>query len=447
VRNAVDMVRLAVLNPLVFHAGLYAASSALLKLAGFVFFFWLARTLSVSDYGAWGLLYALQTGVTSFGLVGIVEAVVGLLKEHRSRDEQRRLFAAANGAFLVTAFFSTLLVAILSVGTIDRPGESYLAISGSLASGVLLAYSLLQAQIVRLQERHLASLYFNFVVPVAGLIGSIVAFILARSVTSFFLGSMTGLVIALVGAMAREIGFGGIAHPIAKWRPILSRISPFIAVTMLGWIGGYGNTYIMQWFFGSEEVAKFTFVFMVSSVMQLLASAMNQVWSPRFYRIVHDAPIEQAESKSHIFFRWQAVILGAAGAVVIGLFPAATRVVGGNLIHYQSLGPELLLLVSAYVVVIPYWHCQNYLLAFDQGSSIVKLHVTTGVIGMATLLGLIWLIGPLGIYIGFLVQMALRSAGALTIARAQWPITVSWGGVVGGIALATAGFIVSGGTT
>ena len=82
------------MNKLVYYAGLYTASAGLLKLSGFIIFLWLGRTLSVDDYAQFGLLYSLQTGLMTFGLVGIVEAVIGLLKSHRSADEQKKLFAA-----------------------------------------------------------------------------------------------------------------------------------------------------------------------------------------------------------------------------------------------------------------------------------------------------------------------------------------------------------------
>src|SRR5579859_2522744 len=78
-------------NRIVWYAGLYSASAALLKLAGFALFLWIARTLQVSDYATFGLLYAVQTGMITFAIAGIVEAVVGLSRERRSVVERRAL--------------------------------------------------------------------------------------------------------------------------------------------------------------------------------------------------------------------------------------------------------------------------------------------------------------------------------------------------------------------
>src|SRR5262245_11172089 len=91
------------LNSLVWYAGLYAVSAAALRLAAFGFSLLLAKLLSVDDYAGWGLLYALQTGLATFCLAGVMESVVGLLRMHRSTEGQQRLFGAANDTFLVEA--------------------------------------------------------------------------------------------------------------------------------------------------------------------------------------------------------------------------------------------------------------------------------------------------------------------------------------------------------
>ncbi len=434
-----------IVNPLVYYSGLYAGSAALLKFAGFVFFLWLAQTLSINDYATWGLLYALQTAVASFGLVGIVEAMVGLFKVHRTADDQRRLFAVANSAFLVTSGFSMVLATIIFAAFVERTDSPPLSIPWVVASGALLAYSSLQAQIVRLEERHTASLFFNFVIPLAGLVGSVIVVAVQRTVQSFFIGSTIGLAVSLVGARMCQLGFYRFAHSTTECRPILSRISPFIAVTFLGWLGGYGNNYVIKLFFDSAEVAKFTLAFMICSIMQLIATAMNQVWSPRFYRLIHEFPFDQVERQNRRFFRLQAVVLGLAGGLLIALFPVGVGVLGGNLAQYQSIGLELALLVAAYVVLVPWWQCQNYFLAYDEGPIVMRILVGASLVGVTILLGSISLLGPLGIYIGFLAQMALRSAGALIVARVRCNlrINISWDGILIGVALTLGGLALS----
>jgi len=429
-------------NRLIFFAALYTGSAALLKLAGFIFFLWLARTLSVEDYANWGLLYAVQTALTSFGLVGIIEAVVGLLRNHRSPDEQKRLLAAGNTAFLVTLAASVALALVVWVMFAGHSQISGLTLSSVLGAGALLAYSSLQAQLVRLEERHFASLCFSFFLPAAGFLGSFAAFFFERTVESFFWGACAGLTTSMVGTWLCRMGFHGRSR-MADARPILLRVTPFITVAFLGWLSGYGNNFVIKLFFDSSEIARFTFAMAVSSVMQLVASALNQVWSPRFYRITQEMPFEHVEQKNHDFFRLQGIVLGATGGAVIALYPSLIKLVGGNLAYYQSMDVELLLLFSAYLILSPWWHCHNYFLAYDKGSIVMKIVLMTSIVGVVLWLILMWALGPIGIYVGFFTQMLTRSVGILLVARTYWPVRTSWDGVLSGVVIMFIGFAAS----
>lgn len=431
------------MKKLVYYAGLYTASAGLLKLAGFSLSLWLARTLPVNDFANYGLLFALQTGITTFGLVGILEAIIGLLGGHRTEGGGRKLFSAANSAFFLTLpaaiIFTLVLFAIFGNGA----NISTLTLSCVVASGALMAFSSLQAHIVRLEEKHISSLCFNFLFPLAGVAGSFVAFYFERTIQSFFLGSVVGLLVSLIGLWIGRVGFYGVAGRMEEIRPILLRVVPFIAVAFMGWLSGYGNNYVVNFLFKPIEVAKFTFALSLSSIMQLIATALNQVWSPRFYKIIHELSFDQAEDKNRRFYQIQSLVLGVFGGLVIALYPLSMSALGGNLATYKSMGFELLCLFSAYVILGPWWHCANYLLVNDKGSSVMRVTVITSVVGIPVWIFLMWSMGSIGIYIGFLTQMLFRSMGIWVVTRKYWPVKVSWGGVVCGVCILSLGYLVS----
>lgn len=429
-------------SPHVYNAGLYAGSAAVLKLFGFAVFLWVTRTLSVGDYATWGLLYALQVAIASFGLGGVVEAVIGLLRSHRTPELRSALFAAANTVFLASSTVTMIIGAFL-FSVVNQTHDELASLASVLVSGGLLAFSLLQAQIIRLEERHMASLFFSFVVPLSGTIGSVVAFNLDSTVFSFFLGSGLGMAGALATAGAFRLGSWTLTSRKSACLPILRRLSPFLVVIVLGWLGGYGNNYLIKWFFDSLDVANFTFAFTLSTLMQLIASAMSQVWSPRFYRLTHDLPFEEAERRNKVFFQYQGIALGITGALLLVIYPPALKLIGGGLAHYSELTLEVFLLVLAYVVLVPYWHSQNYLLAFDKGPILMSAHIATSALGIVILLLCIWQLGPMGVYVGFLLQMLLRSIGLLFVAKKHWQVCVSWFGIIGGVSIAGCGFLFS----
>ena len=431
------------MNHLIWYAGLYSVSAALLKLAGFVLFLWLARILPVADYATFGLFYALQVGVITFALAGVVEAVVGQLRGHRSVEQRRVLFATGNTAFLLLVVAVCVLALLVFWAFLGQSDIRYVTFFYVLVSGVLLAFASFQAQIVRLDEKHLSSLCFSFVAPLAGLGGGAVVFLVNQSVKSFFLGSVVGVSIALIVLWVVRIGVYDIAARISDTRAVFLTGAPFIAIAFLGWLSGYGNNYVVNILFESIEVARFTFAFTLSSIMQLIASALNQAWSPRFYRITHELPFEEVESKNRLFFRVQGVTLGFVGGIVIAVFPSAVNALGGNLVAYASMKLELCLLFSSYVLLSPWWHCQNYYLAYGNGKGLMRVVLITSVIGVAVWFLLMWLLGPIGIYVGFMAQMFLRTIGVVIAARRYWPVNVSWGGVAGGLLMILGGFALS----
>jgi O-antigen/teichoic acid export membrane protein len=427
------------MRPLILNAGLYGGSAILLRLAGFVVFLWLAQSLPVAEYAAWGLLYALQTGIATFGLTGIVEAVIALLKEQPSEVARRELFAAANAAFFLVSLTTVVLATLFFIGTVGGAEASLTSAFLAIGSGVLLACAALQAQIVRLSERHMASLFFNFLVPLAGFVGSAVAFYYARSVTSYFAGLALGAGLALAVGMIwmklASVRFEGL-----NLQAILRRLHPFILVGFIGWLTGYGSNYIVNGFFPADEVARFTFILSLSAIMQLVATSLNQVWNPRFYALIHSQPVLEVEAKNRLFFQMEALVLGVAGAAILLVYPFALPLLGGNAISYAGMRLELLFLLVGYICTVPAWHALNYLLAFDKGGKIRDVHVVTGIAGTVALVLLMWSTGPLGIYIGFLVHMVLRSLGLFLAARRHWRVMLPWQGVAGGAAIAVSGF-------
>lgn len=428
----------------VYFAGLYAGSAALLKAGGFLLSLWMARTLPVAEYGAWGLLYAFQTGLTTFGLVGILEAVVGLLRSHDTPEARRALFGGATGAFLVT-ISASLIIAIAIAPFVLGQRIGLLAIACVLVSGALLAFAALQAQIVRLEERHLASLGFNFGVPLVGLASSTAWFIAERSAQSFFVGSAVGLVVAMAALWrAGKVEAYSVARHGEQRRQVMARLAPYVVVAFFGWLSGYGNNFVVTSLFPATEVARFTFALSLGSVMQLVASALNQVWSPRFFLITQSEPFDTVEDKNRRFFFSQSVVLGLIAALSIVLLPPLLKALGGNLAFYASMKLELFFVFAAYIVLSPWWHCHNYFLAYDRGPSVMNIVLITSAVGIVLWLALMWLLGPLGIYIGFFSQMVVRSIGIVLFARGFWPVRVGWGGVATGMLVASGGLWVAG---
>jgi hypothetical protein len=77
------------------------------------------------------------------------------------------------------------------------------------------------------------------------------------------------------------------------------------------------------------------------------------------------------------------------------------------------------------------------------GSAILKITLVTSAFGIATLLLLMWLLGPIGVYLGFLAQMLLRTTARVVEARRRWPVQISLSGVGVGLAMILIGLVLA----
>lgn len=427
----------------ILYSGLYGSSTALLKLVGFLLFLWLAKVLSIADYASFGLFYAMQAGLASFVIAGIMEAVIGLRKKSENREDLEQLFGSAITMFIVMAIAFMVLVPLLFHIFSPKHKEHLALLVLAIVSGVALGFANLQSQIVRLREDHISTMNFTFLIPFAGLIVGAMFFLFQSTVLSFFLGTTIGLVIGLLLLQRLGVGCYLMSNNIHDLHIIGRRLPPFLVIAALGWVSGYGNNYIIDLLMKSEDVAKFTFLLSLSASIQIVASSLNQVWSPHFFNTYHQSTADDADRGNRVAFRWLAVCMGAAGGVLIILYAPILEIVGGNLNHYKANGLELFIMIVAYVALVPWWQCYNYFLLHGESGQLVKINVLTSIIGLTIWCLLMIELGSIGVYLGFLFQMICRSAGIVSVAKRSWKITIPWEGIVAGSSLALGGLLIS----
>lgn len=421
---------------------LFAGSAAVLKLMGFLLSLWIARALIPEQYGIWGLAFAIQVGIGTFGMVGIQESIVGLLKEHPGKAGRGYLYAASMEAYLATLAITLAVSLCVIFVALGWKGIGAIGYVGVIVSGSLMALTALQAQIARLEEDHIASLTFSFLIPLAGVCGSAIAFKVIPSVDAFFAGSGFGMLLGTATFYRRLRGLTPRTSDVTVTRSkLLRRLTPFVIVALFGWLSGYGSSLFVNHLFGLDDVANLTFLLTIGSVLQLLTTALNQVWAPRFYSLIQsNQNIEAVERLNHRFYSAQSFGLGAISAVCIAGMPFLLDYAGGKLTGYRHMQVELFLIFIGYIVLVPWTHCQNYLLVYDKGKALMYVVLLTSIVGLSVWITLMFLLGAIGIYLGFFIQMMLRSIG-ISISVRQWPVRLRWSATVVGISIASTGLL------
>jgi O-antigen/teichoic acid export membrane protein len=219
----------------------------------------------------------------------------------------------------------------------------------------------------------------------------------------------------------------------------LLSLGPFLIIGIFGWLSGYGMNFIVNLKFQPLLVATFTFLFTIASINQMIANSLNMVWSPRFYYLYNSGDIKQAESRSRFFFGLLAVMLGIIGLLAVALLPWVTNMLGGNLVQYGGFRLELAFLMSGYVVCIAWWHGQNYYLIAGNGKALMHLSLWSGGIGLLAWIFCMIVLGPVGIFVGFTVQMAVKVVSMRLVGVRHWPMRPPWVAIIIGCILTFSG--------
>lgn len=405
----------------------YAGTGIAQKGFGFLLALWLAHTLSKDDYARFGLLFALQSGLTAFAMAGIAEVVISFLATHQGDASRARLFRSANTVFVALSLLLAVVAALVYVFYLRHNGVHWLWFACVVAGGVLAAQFLLQSNFVRLEEKHSEAILFGFAAPMAGLAGAAAAFAIWRDVGSYFLGFAVASALMLAGVRAAGIGNFRVSQGREEVDPIRKAIAPYMGVAALGWLSGYGNIWVVEALFPARFVAEFTFAYTLSAILQLAANAMNQVWSPRFFNIVHTAAAAEIDRQNMRFYRFQGLVLGVLSAIIVVGLPYLLKLLGGNLAQYD-IADGLAWLFAGYAVTIPWWHAQNYFLVHGEGGRLMRIVVVTALLGMGAWFAAMLIFGSGGIYLGFFLLMLFRSIGIWFVARRFWAISLPWHG-------------------
>lgn len=410
---------------------IYTISNAIQKGIGFLVFMYFASFLSVEEYASFGLNYSFFSVVCLFSYAGINESVIGWLKQENNIKE---LFKSANSVFLFFSLISFLLfIPLYKIIYIDSD-ISILSLISITLGAILLSFFTFQSIIVRLKEQHLESVIYSFFPPLlAYLLGFYFVFRTKQGV-SYFEGVLLAAIISIFGLLILRRYFIGFSNSKTIIKRIIKSSLPFIAIAFFAWILGYGNTFLINYLFEDIQVATYVFLFTIASILQLVANSMNQVWSPRFYKIFKEDQLEEIENKYSFFTIVQGVIIGLFGALIIIVFPIITFYFD-SLSKFDNVELPMLFLFGGYIVSIPWWHTQNYYMINSKGEELMNLTLISGLLGLSFWIGFMILFKEEGIYLGFFVQLLVRSLLVYFCGKKLWNIRFHWKGTFIGLCL------------
>jgi O-antigen/teichoic acid export membrane protein len=402
---------------------------------GFLLFLALAQMLTASEYATFGLMYALQAGISTFAMAGIVETTVSKMKSNT--ETAQRLVVFGQSKFL----FAVIAAAAIVVGgaSFAIMGQiSPLSILVAISFGGMSALVTIQAQLARLQEDHATTLVIANIPQVCGILAAGVAAYQGFAAQVIFLAMAAGL---LMGYLLVSLFWGTSASSWkkpAKLGASLLALGPFLGIAIFDWLAGYGSLFLVEASFSDMEVARFAFAYTLSSLMHLVATSLNQIWSPRIYAELRNKDSSAIYASSRIFYILQGVCLGIMGCAIITGVSTLAYFENLNLQNYQNMIFEVLFLLLAYACVIPWYYAQNFFYYNGEGTHLLKITLISGISGLALWFASVSLLGPIGSYVGFFALMATKSALGAFSAWRKWKVPVAWEGAAISLVMMTA---------
>lgn len=403
--------------------------------------FWLASFLSPEEYAKFGILYALQGAVATFAIFGLGETTASRLKLHPSGQRRQVLFRRMSSLFPFTTLIGIVLLIPFIVMALSG-GTPLLTLISAILLGAVIAYSLLQAGFHRIEEKHAASLLSSVGIPLGALAGLVIGGWWARDVSSIFVFGFAGAFFVLITLLIKNQVLLGSLPRLKLVQKELLVLWPFLIIGIFGWLSGYGMNFVIDLKFEPIQVATFTFLLTISSINQMIASSLNMVWSPRFYQLYNENSFVLAESKSRFFFTILAITLGIFGGLIVTLLPWLTTLIGGNLVHYSEYRLELAFLMASYVVTIPWWFGVNYYHVSGYGNTLMRLIIWSSCAGILIWLASIISLGSVGIFLGFFLQMFIRSLALLIDGKRYWRLRPPWSAILIGTGFVFIGLLL-----
>jgi O-antigen/teichoic acid export membrane protein len=210
---------------------------------------------------------------------------------------------------------------------------------------------------------------------------------------------------------------------------------------IFGWLSGYGMNIIIDIRFDAFHVATFTFLFTAASMSQMIANSLNMVWTPRFYQLFNEGVMDQAETQNRFSFSLLAITLGVVGGLGVAFLPWVTGLVGGNLSHYGDFRVELAFLMCGYIVCISWWYGQNYYHVAGYGSALLHLSLWSGGVGLVLWVICMMVLGSVGIFIGFALQMTIKAVAMWVVGNNRWRLRPPWLAIMIGCSIIFVGLL------
>jgi len=415
-----------------YYSSLYTIFSMVTKLFSFIVILWLGSSFSSNKYAEFALLFSLHQGITTFSIAGINESVAGFLKEIKTENEKNYLFSNVFITIIPSSIFVFLLSMFFYLFYLENknPELLFTYVLFTIISSILLGFSTFKSQMNRLREDHFSSLFYLFIPQILMFLGGATFIYFYQNIQAFFIGSSLSILFAVVigRIIIKKSNLKVLNGSFSK--NIIKNAFPYYLIAVLGWMGGYGNNFIINIFFDNFEIAAFTFIYTFSGIMLMVSNSLNQVWAPRFYNNFGKISFDLLELQNNFFYGLLAIFMGIVVSIIILVYPIIIELIGGNLLLYKEMKLELYLTLLSYVIYTPIWHYRIHYYANSEGKNLLRISTISSILSLISMILCIVYLEKIGIYYGFLSITLINLILIYINSNKKWNLKINWIGML-----------------
>lgn len=303
------------------HSSVYLVGNLVNRVGAFLLLPLYTHYLTVSEYGALELLYAVMAVISSILAIGLAHATLRFYFEYESLADRRALISTNLIASSVITITGVLMVSpwagLLSERVFGDAGYTtsiYLVlvtIVFELSSQVSLAY-------LRAIERSglfVAIAFGKLVVQVAT--NTYLVMVLQAGVQGVILGNLLTVVggwAVLTTFTLRQCGF---AFHRNKAGPVLRYSYPFLLSTLVGLVSSNADRFLIGGMLSMQALGLYALSMKFSSLLQeLIGEPFNRAYGSFRFSIMHDSDADQIQSRIVRYL----LVVGVTAALGIAYF-------------------------------------------------------------------------------------------------------------------------------
>ncbi len=408
----------------------YAGAELFVRIIQYCIVMYLAACLTKSAFGEFGLMFATLQLVILIGLGGFIEVIP---KEFGYYNEQNNLSVLFSSLMILVVLFLVLIVLILTLFIsieevrVFLHSPSFMVVGSIIIVATTQVISKICESLFRLQNDHKATIVLKTLPLLFLYVGGLLSFVVVgRSVEleSFFEGMAVSAFMVLVflnmfGMKRLEIKLSSIDWMLA--RKLFRSSLPYIFVAFIGWFMGYGFNYLIKIFYSVEEVADYTLVLQIGTMILLVMGALQQVWYPKLLEISQTKGLDELIAINSIMYnKFGVVVL----VFLILLWSVLYVVVNSDVVffaNYSNIIYILPLVFFSYLINLLFrlrWlFFVNYIGA---GKDYSKIIACCGVAGIVVGVGLMSTGAPIMIYCAMLINQIMIAASMSWYAHRHW---------------------------